>query len=226
MRRYTSVILVAALLLSALSGIWLIAQPSLERRETEGKQSQMVERIEADIQPRFAPEIAIYDEPDMLPEEFVEPAPEPEQITPKIRDSVPIGTELGILTIDSIELRLPVIEGTTPDGLKIAPGHVPETAYIGDTGNAVIAGHRNYAYGSMFNRLGEIELGDIISFTDINGETMSFEVFEIAEIEPDDQIAFIQPEDESIIPLYTCTPIYSATPRLLVRAAKIEGGIF
>lgn len=226
MRRYTSVILVAALLLSALSGIWLIAQPSLERRESEGKQSQMIERIEADIQPSSAPEIAIYDEPVIPPEEIIGPSRETEQITPKIRDSVPIGTELGILTIDNIELKLPVIEGTTPDGLKIAPGHVPETAYIGDTGNAVIAGHRNYAYGSMFNRLGEIELGDIISFTDINGETMSFEVFEIAEIEPDDQIAFVQPEDESIITLYTCTPIYTATHRLLVRAVKIEGGIF
>lgn len=172
MRRYTSVILVAALLLSALSGIWLIAQPSLERRESEGKQSQMMERIEAGIQPSFAPEIVIYDKPAMPPEDFFEPAPEPEQLTPKIRDSVPIGTELGILTIDSIELKLPVIEGTTPDGLKVAPGHVPETAHIGDTGNAVIAGHRNYAYGSMFNRLGEIEPGDIISFTDISGETI------------------------------------------------------
>ena len=47
------------------------------------------------------------------------------------------------------------------------------------------------------------------------------EVFEITEIEPADQIAFIQPTDESIITLYTCTPIREATHRLLVRAEKI-----
>jgi len=134
-------------------------------------------------------------------------------------------TPIGLLTIDSINLRLPVMEGIDEQKLRIAPGHIPQTATIGEIGNAVIAGHRNYTFGSMFNRLGEVENGDIIGFQTMNGETMMFEVFEILVIMPDNQIAFIQPQNEAIITLYTCTPIKEATHRLLIRARIIGGGL-
>jgi len=133
-------------------------------------------------------------------------------------------TPIGILTIDCIDLRLPVMEGVDEQGMRIAPGRVPQTAAVGEIGNAVIAGHRNYDYGSMFNRLGEVGIGDIVGFQAMSGEAMSFEVFEILEVAPDNQIAFIQPQNESIITLYTCTPVRVATHRLLIRAIKIEGG--
>jgi sortase A len=98
---------------------------------------------------------------------------------------------------------------------------VPQTAQIGEVGNAVIAGHRNYTFGTMFNRLDELELGDAVKFLARNGEEMLFEVFEIAVIEPHDQIAFIQPVNNSIITLYTCTPVRTATHRLIIRAQRI-----
>jgi sortase A len=128
---------------------------------------------------------------------------------------------IGILTIESINLRLPIAEGIEYASLRIAPGRVPQTARIGEIGNAVIAGHRNYAFGSMFNRLGEIGYGDIMQYQARNGELMEFSVFEIAVIEPEDQIAFLQPLNESIITLYTCTPIRSATHRLIIRAQRV-----
>jgi LPXTG-site transpeptidase (sortase) family protein len=131
-------------------------------------------------------------------------------------------TGIGILTIESIDLRLPIAEGIEDASLRIAPGRVPQTAQVGETGNAVIAGHRNYAYGAMFNRLGEVEIGDIVHYQARSGELMEFAVFEIAEIEPLDQIAFIQPVNESIITLYTCTPIREATYRLIIRAQRIS----
>ena len=127
---------------------------------------------------------------------------------------------IGILTIDRINLHLPIAEGVEYATLRIAPGRVPQTAQIGEIGNAVIAGHRNYTHGSMFNRLGELELGDIVGFQARSGEQMLFEVFEIAVIEPHDQMAFIQPVNDSIITLYTCTPIRTATHRLIVRAQR------
>ena len=129
---------------------------------------------------------------------------------------------IGILTIDSINLRLPIADDIEYATLRIAPGRVPQTVQIGDIGNAVIAGHRNYAFGSMFNRLGEIEIGDIMQYQAQNGELMEFEVFEIAVIEPENQIAFLQPTSESIITLYTCTPIRTATHRLIIRAERIS----
>ena len=128
---------------------------------------------------------------------------------------------LGIMTIETIDLRIPIMEGVKEPELRIAPGRVTETAAIGEIGNAVIAGHRNFTFGSMFNRLGEVELGDIIQFQGLDGRVMNFEVFEILVIFPADQIAFVQPQDKAIITLYTCTPIREATYRLIIRAIKI-----
>jgi len=152
--------------------------------------------------------------------------PEPLPLEPLNEADFPSGiTPIGILSIDSIGLRLPVMEGVDEPELKIAPGRLPQTAAVGEIGNAVIFGHRNYAFGSMFNRLGEVENGDTIGFQAMSGEIMAFEVFEILVVEPDSPIAFVQPKNESIITLYTCTPVRVATHRLLIRARKIEGGI-
>ncbi len=218
MRKSTAILLAALILLSAVSGIWLIVSPSFERRQSLERQDEMIAEIEetidaAAIQPEIeAPFLTVLDdEPE--PIVIAEPAP------PK--EPAPIGAELGILMIERLDMKLPVVEGVTEELLKTAVGHVPETAAIGDMGNAVIAGHRSYAYGKDFNRLGEVGTGDIIAYISADGENHLFEVFEIIEIEPDDQIAFIQTSDRSIITLYTCTPIYEATHRLLVRAGKI-----
>lgn len=217
MRWPTSVILVVALSLSALAGIWLIASPSLERQKNLAEQEKLVAAIEEKIDDS-ASAIPVSESPTaaILPADVEYTDIEPE------KEHVPIGTQLGILSIEILDMKLPIVEGITEELLKTAVGHIPETAAIGDTGNAVIAGHRNYTYGSMFNRLGEVEIGDVIGYTSADGESCMFEVFEITVIEPNDQIAFIQPMDKSIITLYTCTPIREATHRLLVRAEKIN----
>lgn len=129
---------------------------------------------------------------------------------------------IGVLTIDSIGLELPVGEGVSGAQLKISVGHVPQTAAIGDTGNAVIAGHRSYTYGEHFNRLGEVVVGDTIRYVSIGGEEMIFVVDEILETAPGDQSAFEQPADKARITLYTCTPIRTASHRLLVRATRVD----
>jgi sortase A len=128
---------------------------------------------------------------------------------------------IGILTYERLDMELPVGEGVSNAQLKISVGHVPQTAAVGDTGNAVIAGHRSYTDGEHFNRLGEAEIGDVIQYASISGERMVFVVDEILEIVPGDQAAFDQPTDKSQITLYTCTPIRTASHRLLVRATRV-----
>ena len=189
-----------------------------ERTETAGYETYTLPfYVSEPFYESYMPEESICE-----PEPTLRPTPAPVPLDPS---AFPNGiTPLGILTIESINLRLPIMEGVDEPELRIAPGRVPQTAQIGEIGNAVIAGHRNFTFGSMFNRLGEIEIGDIIGFQAMNGTEMSFEVFEILIILPENQIAFIQPKNEAIITLYTCTPIREATHRLLIRANKIEGG--
>jgi len=243
-------IALGAVMIAALcAGIWFFALPSLNRQADLEQQADLLDSVMAHL-PAYAAvesdldmEIPVQENESFISDEiraFTEsigleaftpvepemPTTAPETLEPLDQTDFPSGiTPIGILSIDSIDLRLPVMEGVDSEQLKIAPGRVMQTANIGEIGNAVIAGHRNYTYGSMFNRLGEVENGDIIEFQAMSGEKMAFEVFEILVITPDNQITFIQPQHESIITLYTCTPVRVATHRLIIRAKIIEGGL-
>ena len=232
MKAVLTVIMLAAVLLA----IWLFAAPALERQNRAGQLAALLESIETGdgtitVNDRFdagdvdfydggaeAPEVEIMAFFAATPQEETQPA---EPITETAQPDNGVITGLGVLTIDSIDLKLPVAEGVDTAQLKIAVGHVPQTAAIGDTGNAVIAGHRSYDYGQFFNRLGEVQTGDLIQYQPKDGEVMTFAVDEILEIVPGDQTAFEQPDDKAQITLYTCTPIKVATHRLLIRATRI-----
>jgi sortase A len=243
--RLKKIVLLAASIAAFSVGVWFFVSPSLERQADLDVQGELLEGImaaidghevsdyeaicneETELVPAYElsppQDIEAESEPD---EQEGETAAEPEiPLVPLDPANFPNGiVPLGILTIGSIDLILPVMEGVDEPELRIAPGHVTQTPMIGETGNAVIAGHRNFTFGSMFNRLGEVENGDIIEFQAMNGAVTAFEVFEVIVTVPGDQIAFIQPQDEAIITLYTCTPIREATHRLLIRARIFEGG--
>ena len=68
----------------------------------------------------------------------------------------------GILEIEKIDLKLPVLSGATRKNLKVSLASVEHTGKPGEIGNYVVAGHRSQAYGRNFNRLDELEAGDII----------------------------------------------------------------
>jgi len=228
------IVLIVAVIIGAVGvGIWLLASPALDNMDAMDKQRELMDNITADIAYNSLVDgYTVLEAEDDETEKPVAPEPVTSEAVPadasepvyeslddsEFPDSV-IG--IGIMTIESIDLRLPIAEGVSEEVLRIAPGRVPETAFIGEAGNAVIAGHRNYTFGSMFNRLDEVVIGDTVGYQERSGRKMEFEVFEIIEINPDDQIAFIQPVNDYIITLYTCTPVHDATHRMLVRARRI-----
>ena len=228
MKAVLTVIMLAAVLLA----VWLFASPAIERQNRAGQQAALLESIETGdgtipVNERVAAaDVDYYDGGPEAPEveamAFLSLTPQEETATQDAEPNTGVITGLGVLTIDGIDLKLPIAEGVDAAQLKIAVGHVPQTAAIGDTGNAVIAGHRSYEYGQFFNRLGEMQTGDLIQYQPKDGEVMTFAVDEILEIVPGDQTAFEQPSDKAQITLYTCTPIRTASHRLLVRATRIS----
>jgi len=235
------IVLGAVMLAAFCVGIFFFISPSINRQADLNEQADLLESLDALMPAYVSVETPIevpIQEVEAASEDFedteqVDYEPYDEEIPDIAPTFIPLDnadfpsgiTPIGILTINSIDLRLPVKEGTTEPELRVAPGRVIQTAQVGELGNAVIAGHRNYTFGAMFNRMGEVEIGDIIEFQAMSGEMFTFEVFEVLTINPDDQIAFIKPQNESIITLYTCTPIRVATHRLIVRARLIEGGL-
>ena len=204
--KVSAVVLFVAMLIGVLLSAWFFVSPSLDMKSRLDEQNRLLLSIE-----QGNGMVAVAQRNDITQADYHDASTDTHYIT-----------GIGILTIDVIGLRLPVAEGVSEAHINVAAGHVPQTAAIGELGNAVIIGHRSYEYGLFFNRLGELKHDDIVEYQPIDGTPLRFEVYEILQVEPDDQSAFFQPADESIITLYTCTPINEATHRLLVRARLIS----
>ena len=150
-------------------------------------------------------------------EELTEVSSEPET-SPGGNEAVE-GDILYILRIPSIDSENPVREGVSMGVLEDALGHEADTAYAGAAGNCVIAGHRNYNFGQFFNRLDEVEVNDLI-YVDTAKHTFSYVVTDIKVVEPTD-LTVLEQTDGEILTLYTCTPIYIASHRLVITAERI-----
>ncbi|MBO5479149.1 MAG: sortase [Clostridia bacterium] len=124
-----------------------------------------------------------------------------------------------VLNIPSLEINYPILDKTTNELLKISL-----TKFWGgdpnEVGNYVIVGH-NYRNKKMFGRLSEIQIGDKVELTDLEGRTLSYEVYEKYTVNPDDTACTSQHTNgKKEITLITCTNY--GTQRLVVKAREIK----
>ena len=128
---------------------------------------------------------------------------------------------LGVLKIPSINLEVPLLEGTDDLTLNRAVGHIEGTAAPGSPGNIGIAGHRD----GFFRGLKDIHTGDVIEL--FNQNRMDRYVV--------DEILIVSPEETSVLSdrprpsltLVTCYPFYfvgSAPLRYIVHASRMSPG--
>jgi sortase A len=123
---------------------------------------------------------------------------------------------LGVLTIEKIDARLPILPDTREKYLRVGVGHLPETALPGEPGNCVLTGHRSYTRGRIFNRLDEVEIGEEI-VVETSEKKYTYRVADVFIVEPGDPSILEYEEGEEVITLVTCHPIYVASHRLIVR---------
>ncbi len=123
---------------------------------------------------------------------------------------------LGVLRIPSIELEVPVLEGTNDLTLNRAVGHIDGTPAPGEEGNIGIAGHRD----GFFRGLQDVHLGDYFDLYTERGNTR-YVADEIRIVPPED-VSVLAPRPKSSITLVTCYPFYfvgSAPLRYIVHAS-------
>jgi sortase A len=125
------------------------------------------------------------------------------------------GEILGRLEIPRIEVSVIVLEGSDPDILEVAAGHIPGTALPGGRGNIVVAAHRD----TFFRSLREIRPNDRLSFRTPDA------VFEYAvertEVVAPENVEVLRQTANSELTLVTCYPfnyIGDAPKRLIVHA--------
>jgi len=126
----------------------------------------------------------------------------------------------GVLTIDKINLRLPILKGVTVKNLNISVSSMKESGKPGEKGNYVIAGHRSHTYGRQFNRLDELDIDDIIKISDGENE-YEYIVKEKTYVLPE-EMKILTNKTKKEITLVTCNPMINPTHRLLVKGEILE----
>ncbi|MNJ57355.1 Sortase family protein [compost metagenome] len=145
---------------------------------------------------------------------------EPEQVVTGADEATPEEDEgVGTITIEKIDLKLPILEGATKHNLKHAAAHMSETTTIGEAGNAAIAAHRSRTTGRLFNRLDEVEVGDEIVVRS-QGEKFVYSVYQISVVKPTDVSVLEGNDSDKILTLITCEPLVNPTHRLIVHAKQ------
>ncbi|MGB5173365.1 MAG: class D sortase [Thermoanaerobaculia bacterium] len=129
------------------------------------------------------------------------------------------GPPLAILRIPTLDLHVPLLEGTNDLVLNRGVGRIVGTARPGELGNIGIAGHRD----GFFRGLKDIAQGD----------TIELETLTATDIYRIDKITIVTPQDVHVLEhqavptltLVTCYPFYfvgKAPKRYIVSATMIE----
>ena len=133
--------------------------------------------------------------------------PEMEMPTVDINGTAYIGT----LEIPALELTLPVVSQWSDQALKLAPCRYTGSAYLDDL---IIAGHN---YKRHFARLGELNVGDKVLFTDADSNLFSYQVSKL------EQLAGTAVEEMEAgdwdLTLFTCT--IGGKARVTVRCERV-----
>ena len=149
---------------------------------------------------------------DELPTEAAEPT-----TLPDVRREMPVKTingrdYIGVLSIPSLELELPVISQWDYPALKVAPCRYSGSLY---QDNLIICAHN---YASHFGKLKELQPGDIVLFTDMDEHVVTFQMVERETLNPMDAEGMEAGDWD--LTLFTCT--IDGQTRVTIRLERVE----
>ena len=110
---------------------------------------------------------------------------------------------IGIIEIESLGIRYPIIEGTGSDALNSGIGHISDTAGIGESGNCVLCGHNGSRHGTFFTSLSGIKTGAVVELTDEDGYLYDYKVTETKVVDPHDN-SIKDTDGTERLTLFTC----------------------
>jgi len=125
------------------------------------------------------------------------------------------GDVIGSLLIPSLDIEVPIIEGTEAEELARGVGHFIESVMPGEEDNCVLSGHRD----TVFMKLGGILIGDQVIVKTSSG-IFVYRVSSTRIVDKDDKTVIV-PTDTAILTLTTCYPfvfIGAAPDRFIVTA--------
>lgn len=129
---------------------------------------------------------------------------------------------IGIVSIPSVSVELPIYAGTSETVLQKGAGHLEGTSLPvgGENTHSVVTAHRGLADKRLFRDLDKVAIGDIFYIQSMAG-TLYYEVDQIQIVEPTqtDTVMIVPGEDYAT--LLTCDPYMINSHRLLIRGTRI-----
>lgn len=127
----------------------------------------------------------------------------------------------GVLIINKIGLRLPILKGATEENLNLSVASLEDSAEPGRPGNYALAAHRSHTYGQLFNRLEELETGDSIQIETGTG-LYRYSVTAKLYVKPEETWVLKESGTGEEITLITCHPMINPTHRLIIKGHLAE----
>jgi sortase A len=132
--------------------------------------------------------------------------------------AIRMGSAVAELSIPRVHLSAVVLHGSDDRVLRRGPGHLENSALPGESGNMVIAGHRD----TFFRPLRNVRAGDDI-FVDMAHGRFHYRVASLRVVEPHD-LSVLDQTAEAVLTLITCYPFWALGPapdRFVVRARRV-----
>ena len=125
---------------------------------------------------------------------------------------------IGLIEIPAIDLEYPILEKTTNLAMATSISRY-YGGEINEYGNVSLAGHNNYS-GTMFGKNKNLKKGDDVLLTDLTGNTLRYEIYDIFVTHPDDT-EVLETKDKTIreVTLITCKN--GRSERLIIKAKEI-----
>ena len=130
---------------------------------------------------------------------------------------------MGYIEIPEIQCELAVYHTVDEAVLQVGVGHLEGSSLpVGGSGtHCVLSSHRGLPSAKLFTDLDQMEIGDIF-ILHIYDQMLTYEVDQIAIVEPTDYGLLQIEEGQDLCTLFTCTPYGINSHRLLVRGHRIE----
>ncbi len=125
---------------------------------------------------------------------------------------------VGIIEIPSINIKYPIINKTNDTTMKYSITKF-SGGEINSIGNFTVAGHNNLN-GTMFGKVKRLKIGDQIKLTDLYNNTVTYEIFDIYSVDPND-VSCLESVEENTreVTLITCTNGH--LKRLITKAREV-----
>ena len=176
-----------------IAGISFVIYPEFLRYTGEKKAEELIQGFEDELEDKNEKEMDVEEEK----------TEEPSSLSQEDADALSEEEVIGIIKIESIDIKYPVMEGTGEDVLCKGIGHLAETAGIGEKGNCVLCGHNGSRRGTFFTPLNTVQIGDEVELIDKRGRSHIYKIVNTKVVEPRDN-SIKNTDGTEKLTLFTC----------------------